>query len=79
MRHKHCNCFPGHTGTDCMECTRVNMKRNIADATYERGLYGNDAEKCYSKRKWIKNFGLEILDKETDEDHIMDFSKTATE
>jgi len=79
MRHKHCNCFPGHTGTDCMECTRVNMKRNIADATYERGLYGNDAEKCYSKRKWVKNFGLEILDKDTDEDHIMDFSKTAIE
>ncbi len=77
MRHKHCNCDTTHTGQDCMECTRINMKRDIAKATYERGLFGNDPEKCYSQRKWINNFGLEILDKETDSEHILEFSNAA--
>lgn len=77
MRHKHCNCNPNHTGEDCMQCTRMNMRRNIADATYDRGLFNNDPKKCYSKTKWVKTFGMEQLDVETDAEHILDFSKAA--
>ena len=77
MRHKHCNCNTNHTGKDCMDCTRINMKRNIANATYERGKFNIKPEKCYSSRKWINNFGLDILDCDTNEEHILDFSNSA--
>lgn len=78
-RYRHCNCNPNHTGEDCMKCTRVNMRTKLADATYERALFGNAPEKCYSKAKWVKTFGFARLDEDTDADHILDFSKTAIE
>ena len=79
MRHKHKNCTPDHTGKDCMKCTRISIRRNIADATYDRGLFNKDPKLCYSKKKWVDNFGLSILDEETDEKNILNFSRTAIE
>lgn len=79
MRHKHQNCSPEHTAEDCMKCTRIGIRRNIANATYERGLFNKKPEKCYSARKWIGSFGLERLDEDVDNEHILEFSKTATE
>jgi len=76
-RYKHCNCTANHTGEDCMKCTRKKIRRDIADATYERGLFGNEHKKCFSKTRFIKAFNLERLDEDTDADHILEFSKTA--
>ena len=79
MRHQHCNCNPNHTAEDCMKCSRVNIRKNIADATYERGLFGNDPSKCLPKEKWVQHLGFERLDDDIDEKHILDFSKTSIE
>ena len=61
MRHKHCNCTPGRTGKDCMECTRSDIKNHIADETYDRALFGSDPKECISKGRWLKAFGFERL------------------
>ncbi len=79
MRHKHCNCTPGRTCEDCWECTRTDIKDNIAQETYDRALFGNDPKKCISKARWIKAFDFERLDKPVDVKHIQDFAKVATQ
>lgn len=77
MRHKHCNCNPNHTGEDCIQCTRADIRRNVAVETYKRGLYGMDPQKCFSQNRWIKNFGFERLDVDATADNILDFANTA--
>lgn len=79
MRHKHCNCSPNHTAEDCMKCTRADIRSNIAEDTYNRGLFGQDRKQCYSKSRWLKTFNLERLDNDVDEEHILDFAKVATQ
>ena len=79
MRHKHCNCTPDRTCQDCWECTRTDIKTHVADETYDRALFGNDPKKCISKKRWLKAFDFERLDKPVEVDHIQDFAKTATE
>ena len=78
MRHKHCNCYPGRTGEDCMACTRSDIKDHIAEETYKRGLFGLEPKDCISQSRWIKSFGFERLDQSVTADNIQDFANTAT-
>jgi glycosyltransferase involved in cell wall biosynthesis len=80
QRHNRCNCTPLHTGLDCFNCTRTDIRRDaVALAIYKRGLFGQDPAKCYSQNKWIKYFGYERLDEDVSPDEILGFAKTATE
>lgn len=79
MRHKHCVCDPKHTGKDCFECSRVDIGKDIAHETYKKGLFGINQNEAISEAKWIHEIGLENLDISTDENKILDFSKTAKE
>jgi glycosyltransferase involved in cell wall biosynthesis len=79
MRHKHCNCNPNHTGQDCFKCTRADIRKNIAEEQYKRGLYGHASSECISQGRWIKKFGFERLDQDVSVDEILDFQKTAVE
>lgn len=78
MRHKHCVCNASHTGNDCFRCSRADIKSNIADITYERGLYGADPNRLIERKKWIESFAFERLDNDVNDDNILDFAKTAT-
>jgi len=79
MRHKHCVCSPKHTGKDCLECSRVDIGKDIAHETYKKGLFGIDKNEAISEAKWIHELGIEELDNPTDDVKILDFSKTAKE
>ena len=79
MRHKHCNCNPNHTGKDCFECTRADIRSNIAHETYMRGIHGECEDDRISEKYWIENFGFERLDKDVDPEHIKDFATVATQ
>lgn len=79
MRHKHCNCNPNHTEQDCFKCTRADIRKNIAEEQYKRGLYGLAPAECISQRRWIKKFGFERLDQDVSVDEILKFQKTAVE
>lgn len=78
MRHKHCNCTPDHTGLDCFRCTRMDIRSDLAETTYNRGLYGQEKTDCVSKDRWIKALDFARLDEDVSPDHILDFAKTAT-
>lgn len=79
MRHKHCNCTPDHTGEDCFQCTRADIRSNIAHETYMRGIHGEPVTDRVSEKFWIENFGFERLDKDVEPDHIKDFATVATQ
>lgn len=77
-RHEHKTCSPDHTGADCMACTRMKLKTNIASKLYkECALYNKDPEACLEEEEWIKALNLGGLDRDTDEDHILDYCSTA--
>ena len=78
MRHKHCNCSPDHTGLDCFRCTRMDIRSEIAKATYQRGVYGNKTSDCVSQGRWISAFDFERLDIDVSPDEILNFARTAT-
>ncbi len=78
MRHKHCNCTPDHTGLDCFKCTRMDIRSDIAKATYQRGMFGVKPSECVSQGRWINAFDFERLDIDVSPDEILDFAKTAT-
>lgn len=78
MRHKHKICSPDHTGADCFACTRADIRRDIADATYDRGKYGQEMRQSISKGKWTEHFGFQRLDEDVSPDRILDFARTAT-
>ncbi|MCD8373005.1 MAG: glycosyltransferase [Clostridia bacterium] len=79
QRHNHCNCNPGHTALDCMQCTRVAIKEDIADEIYERGSFNVPEEKRCSKKFWTKKFGFDRLDEDVSEKEVLKFSRAATE
>ena len=79
MRHKHCNCTPDHTGEDCFECTRADIRSNIAHETYMRGVHGESMTERISEKYWIENFEFDRLDEDVSPDHIKDFATVATQ
>ena len=78
MRHKHCNCTPDHTSRDCFECTRMDIRSNIASNIYNNGLYGISPSSAISQKRWLKAFDFERLDKDVDPEEIIQFAQTAT-
>ena len=77
MRHKHRVCSPDHTGKDCEKCAASGRMANFSSEVYGRGKFGVVPEKCYSAKKWIKNFGLDRLDEIATADELLNFSKLA--
>lgn len=79
MRHKHCICNPNHTGKDCYNCTRADIRRDCANATYDRGTYNQDPSRLIPKEEWLSHFGFHELDNNVSYHNILDFAKTATD
>lgn len=78
MRHKHCNCSPGHTGEDCFACVHTDIESKFAIKTYERGLYGQDRSQCISQNRWVKTLGFDRLDQTVYAKDILKFAQIAT-
>lgn len=79
MRHRHCNCNPYHTGQDCYQCTRADMRSNFSIEQYKRGLYDVNAGECISQNRWIQALKMERLDEDVSAENILLFEKTAKE
>lgn len=61
------------------QCTRADIRSNIAHETYMRGIHGEPVTDRVSEKFWIENFGFERLDKDVEPDHIKDFATVATQ
>ena len=78
MRHKHCNCNPNHTSEDCFECTRMDIRSNIASNIYKNGMFGISPSAAISQKRWLQAFDFERLDQDVDPQEIIQFQQTAT-
>ena len=79
MRHKHCICHMGRTGEDCLACTRMDIRSELANEMFDRGKVGHSADELISKERWLNSFGFKRLDQDVTAERIQDFAKTATE
>lgn len=79
MRHKHCNCSPEHSAKDCYDCLHMDIRSEIAEEIYKRGLFGQDSKKCISPETWLKKMNLNRIDDDASPEDIIKFAKTATE
>lgn len=80
MRHKHRICSEKRTGSDCIVCSRIDIKHNIGKEIYEVcGLHGNDPKACIDQKTWVEALNLDSLDHETDAEHILDYCHAAVE
>lgn len=80
MRHAHKVCSPSRTGSDCVFCTRVAIKRNIAKELYDNSLLLAKRKKsCLPEQAWCRALGLDDIDKDADEEHILDYCDTAVQ
>ncbi len=90
-RHKKCVCNPDHTAEDCINCTSVGRRTNLANGIYERAIvfvekkygkqiYSNKNAKklgVIEKSQWLKAMGFNILDIVNESDNVTDFMKVA--
>jgi len=79
QRHNKCSCNSGHTKEDCYKCSRVEIEKDLAVKTYNRGLFGIDPKIAEFQDNWIEVLQFERLDENIPQEKILEFTQTCTE